>query len=85
MGKNPEFASTVVFELDKREGEFYVKLWYNDRILHIGDCGVECPFEEFGEILETWIVPDIHEACKIEYGRSDYNELVFNPFLEIRT
>ena len=84
-GKNPDFASTVVFELHKSSGELYVKLWYNDRILHIGECGEECSFEVFKEMIQTWIVPDIHEACKVEHGRSYYTELVFNPFREIRT
>ena len=84
-GKNPEFASTVVFELDKKEGELYVKLWYNGNFIPIGDCGVECPFEEFGEILEAWLIPDIHEACKIDYGRAIHKELILNPFFETRT
>lgn len=50
--KQPPFASTLIFEVSKTNGEFTIRILYNDVPLTIGPCqSVECPLQTFIDFL----------------------------------
>ena len=59
----PPFSSVLVFELFEREGEDYVRVSYNKRILDLGSWGEFCPFELFVESVEDTIPDDFEREC----------------------
>jgi hypothetical protein len=50
--KQPPFASTLIFEVSKTNGEFTIRILYNDVPLTIGPCqSVDCPLQTFIDFL----------------------------------
>lgn len=82
-GINPAFASTLVLELHKLEDKHFVKLLYNDKLLSIGGCALECPIDEYVKFINSWLITDVENACKVKY--SAYRERLYNPFFEKQT
>eukprot|EP01017_Pseudomicrothorax_dubius_P010186 TRINITY_DN13607_c0_g1_i1.p1 TRINITY_DN13607_c0_g1~~TRINITY_DN13607_c0_g1_i1.p1 ORF type:complete len:438 (-),score=104.89 TRINITY_DN13607_c0_g1_i1:117-1430(-) len=68
-GHNPPFASTLIFELvQDDEGSYYVRAIYNDQPLSLGGLcsGVDpCPYDDFKSALDSRIIKDFNEACKL--------------------
>lgn len=72
-GLNPPFASTLVFELYLENGDYFLKMIYNDKPLILEGCQLMCPYEIFLEIIQPKIVSNLQEACKIKNQIIDYN------------
>ena len=50
--KQPPFASTLIFEVSETNGDFTIRVLYNDVPLIIGPCqSVECPLQTFIDYL----------------------------------
>ncbi|XP_019872634.1 testicular acid phosphatase homolog [Aethina tumida] len=52
----PQFASTVIFELKRNNGEYYIEVYYKhgDELerIQVGGCDLECPFDDFVQVME---------------------------------
>lgn len=67
-GKNPPFASALIFELHKEENKHFVKVFYNDKQLKLDFCDRNCDFNKFKEFVNSWAYPDLKKACLLQGG-----------------
>jgi acid phosphatase len=80
-GNNPPFASTLVFTLEQEGNLFFVNTTYNDVQLLVPGCSaLLCPFNEFQNSLNSWIISDVVAACQAPAG-FDEAKLAYNPFM----
>ncbi|XP_019872644.1 prostatic acid phosphatase [Aethina tumida] len=56
----PQFASTVIFELKRNNGEYYVEVYYKhgDELerIQVEGCDLECRFNDFIQVVEEFTV-----------------------------
>ena len=76
---NPPFASSLVFELNEINDNYFVSISYNDNPLTLNGCVQMCPFEEFKQLLLEWIIPDVVAQCNSN-SEIDTSNLIHNPF-----
>ncbi|CAG9334410.1 unnamed protein product [Blepharisma stoltei] len=65
-GKNPVFASTLIFELHEVTGAYFVQIIYNDQVMTLNGCQEMCPFDTFYTLIAENIVDDVEEACQLK-------------------
>ena len=60
----PEYASTLIFELNQESSGFFVTLKYNDVAQAIPTCGgFKCSFADFQKYVDFRSIPDIVTVC----------------------
>jgi hypothetical protein len=63
--ENPPFASTLIFELQEYNQEFYVNVKYNDVLQNISSCGgFNCSLYNFVKFVEIRSIPNFYQACQ---------------------
>ncbi|XP_019872643.1 prostatic acid phosphatase [Aethina tumida] len=59
----PQFASTVMFELKRNNGEYYVEVYYKQgnelEKIEMEGCHLECRFHDFIQIMEKFTVDPV--------------------------
>jgi hypothetical protein len=67
----PPFASSLIYELNEINQEYFVRIVYNDKNITVGDCLVMCPYDQFKSLVNEWIIEDVQTACQLP---SSYNK-----------
>ena len=62
--ENPPFASTMLFELQEYNQNFYVNVKYNDVLQNISSCGgYNCSIYNFVKFVQFRSIPNYYQAC----------------------
>lgn len=67
----PVYSSTLITELHRIDGDFFVKTLYNDIEVVVPDCTMSlCPLQTYLGYLKRRIVPNMQDVCSSVKSRS---------------
>jgi len=79
----PHYASHLVFELRfNADLGYYVNIVYNGEGVHYGDCGLDCPFDQFSVRVQPGVPANWQAECQLEVAQElRFNILNAFPFI----
>lgn len=77
--RNPPPASLLLFELHEMEGNYFVKVIFNDQVMELKGCQKFCSFPQFKLIVQQLILSDYDTQC-LTSKPNDEEDLINKAF-----